>query len=60
MLDQELRRQLSELLALAGFRLREWSSNEPIVIEDIPLEDRPSTLEISKDELPKTRTLGVI
>ena len=57
---QQLRRQLSELLALAGFKLRKWSSNEPVVIEDIPFEDRLSTLEISKDELPKTKTLGVI
>ena len=57
---QQLRRQLSELLALAGFKLRKWSSNEPIVIEDIPLQDRLSTLEISKDELLKTKTLGVM
>ena len=57
---QQLRRQLSELLALAGFKLRKASSNEPIVIEDIPLEDYLSTLEISKDELPKTKTLGVM
>lgn len=57
---QQLRRQLSELLAQAGIKLRKWSSNEPVVIEDIPLEDRLSTLEISKDKLPKTKTLGVI
>ena len=57
---QQLRRQLSELLALAGFKLRKWSSNEPIVIEDIPLQDRLSTLEISKDELLKTKTVGVM
>ena len=57
---QQLRRQLSELLALAGFKFRKWSSNEPIVIEDIPLQDRLSTLEISKDELLKTKTLGVM
>ena len=57
---QQLRRQLSELLTLAGFKLRKWSSNEPIVIEDIPLQDRLSTLEISKDELLKTKTLGVM
>ena len=57
---QQLRRQLSELLALAGFKLRKWSSNEPIVIEDIPLQDRLSTLEISKDELLKTKTLRVM
>ena len=31
--------------------------NEPIVTV---LEDRLSTLEISKDELPKTKTLGVM
>ena len=57
---QQLRRQLSELLALAGFKFRKWSSSEPIVIEDIPLQDRLSTLEISKDELLKTKTLGVM
>ena len=32
--------------------MNRWSS-------DIPLEDRLSTLEISKDELPKTTTLGI-
>ena len=47
-------------MALAGFKLRKASSNEPIVIEDIPLEDYLSTLEISKDELPETKTLGVM
>ena len=54
---QLLRHQLSELLALAGFKLRKWSSNEPIVTV---LEDRLSTLEISEDELPKTKTLRVM
>lgn len=54
---QQLRHQLSELLALAGFKLRKWSSNEPIVTV---LEDRLSTLEISEDELPKTKTLRVM
>ena len=29
---QHLRRQLSSLLAMAGFTLRKWSSNEPVVI----------------------------
>ena len=36
----ELRRQLSELLELASFRLRKWSSNEKSVLEDVPEEDR--------------------
>ena len=57
---QHLRRQLSDLLAMAGFRLRKWSSNEPVVTEDIPEEDRLSTLAINKDDLPKTKTLGVM
>ncbi|KAL9966671.1 hypothetical protein ACROYT_G024783 [Oculina patagonica] len=57
---QHLRRQLSDLLAMAGFRLRKWSSNEPVVIEDIPKEDRLPTLAINKDDLPKTKTLGVM
>ena len=55
---QHLRRQLSDLLALGGFKLRKWSSNDPVVIEDIPVGDRLSTMEITKDELPKAKTLG--
>ena len=37
---QHLHHQLSALLAIAGFKLRKWSSNVPAVIEDIPTEDR--------------------
>ena len=57
---QHLRRQLSALLTMAGFKLRKWSSNEPVVIEDVPKEDRLPTLELDKDILPKTKTLGVM
>ena len=57
---QHLRRQLFDLLAMAGFRLRKWSSNEPVVTEDIPEEDRLPTLAINKDGWPKTKTLGVM
>ena len=57
---QHLRHQLSALLAMAGFKLRKWSSNEPVVIEDVPKEDRLPTLELDKDILPKTKTLGVM
>ena len=56
---QHLRHQLSTLLAMAGFTLRKWSSNEPVVIEDVPKEDR-LTLELEKDILPKTKTLVVM
>ena len=51
---------MSTLLATAGFKLRKWSSIEPVVIEDVPKEDQPPTLELDKDILPKTKTLGVI
>ena len=57
---QHLQCQLSALLAMAGFKLRKWSSNEPVVIEDVPKEDRLPTLELDKDILPKTKTLGVM
>ena len=57
---QHLRRQLSDLLGIAGFKLRKWSSNEPVVIKDISEEDRLPILAINKDDLPKTKTLGVM
>ena len=57
---QHLRRQLSTLLAMAGFKLRKWSSNDPVVIEDIPKEDWLPTIDLDKDILPKTKTLGVM
>ena len=36
----KLRRDLTELLALAGMRIHNWCSNETAVIEDIPEDDR--------------------
>ena len=57
----ELRRQLSELLNSASFRLRKWSSNDKSVLEDVPEEDRQPGLEIREDGRPtgKVKTLGV-
>ena len=52
---RHLHHQLSTLLAMAGFKLRKWSSNVPVVIEDIPKEDRLPTLELDKDNLPRPR-----
>ena len=40
---------------MAGFKLRKWSSNVPVVIED-----RLHTWELNKDNVPKTKTLGVM
>ena len=48
----ELRRQLSELLNSASFRLRKWSSNDKSVLEDVPEEDRQPGLEIREDGRP--------
>ena len=45
---------------MAGFKLRKRSSNVPVVIEDIPNEDRLHTWELNKDNVPKTKTLGVL
>ena len=46
--------------SMSGFKLRKWSSNEPVVIENVPKEDRLPTLQLDKDILPKTKTLGVM
>ncbi len=43
---QSLQLQLSKLLALAGFKLRKWASNDDEVLRDIPKEDRLSSFEI--------------
>ena len=56
---QHLQRQLSDMLAIAGFNLRKWSSNEAAVIENIPLGDRLPAIEINNGELVKPKTLGV-
>ena len=40
---------------MAGFKLRKRSSNVPVVIED-----RLHTWELNKDNVPKTKTLGVM
>ena len=56
---QSLQLQLSELLALAGFKLRKWASNDDEVLRDIPKEDRLSSFEIDSQETSSTKTLGV-
>ena len=57
---QTLRRQLSELLAKAGFKLRKWLSNETVVIADVPPEDTLSSLKITEEGLSSMKTLGVL
>ncbi|CAB3978413.1 Hypothetical predicted protein [Paramuricea clavata] len=57
---QNLRYQLTSLLASAGFNLRKWASNETAVIESIVPSDRLSTLDFGKEETLKIKTLGVM
>ena len=57
---KKLRHQLSGLVGDTGFKLRKWSSNKAAVIEDVPLEDRLSSLEITDGVLPTQKTLGVL
>ncbi len=56
----DLQQQLSDLLGMAGFRLRKWTSNEPSVVASIPENDRLMAVEINKEEPPRTKTLGVM
>ena len=57
---QHLQNQLFDVLAMAGFNLRKWSSNEAAVIENVLVSDRLPTIDINTGEPPKTKTLGVM
>ena len=54
-----LYRHLSELWAGAGMLARKWLSNLAKVLEEIPIQDRASEVEIDKYLLPTVKTLGV-
>ena len=53
------RDQLTELLGMAGFKIRRWCSNSPRVLRDVPMEDRVANVNIDKSELPCMKALGV-
>ena len=53
------RRQLTEMGDKAGFHVRKWVSNLTEVLADVPEEDRASEVDLEKNELPVTKTLGV-
>ena len=55
----ETRRQLTEMGDKAGFHVRQWVSNLTEVLADVPKEDRASEVNLEKNELPVTKTLGV-
>ena len=43
----------------AGFHVRKWVSNLTEVLADVPVEDRASEVDLEKNLLPVTKTLGV-
>ena len=55
----ELYKQLSQLLSAAGMYARKWISNSSKVLENIPLQDRKSEVDLDTDPLPCAKTLGV-
>ncbi|XP_071580238.1 uncharacterized protein [Temnothorax nylanderi] len=51
--------KISSVLASAGFRLRKWVSNEPTILQDIPVEDQvPNYVNFTDGGL--TKTLGLV
>ena len=56
---KDMRQQLTDLGDKANFHVRKWISNCREVLEDIPDCDRASEINLEKNELPMTKTLGV-
>ena len=55
-----LQRDLTELLGLAGMRIRKWCSNEPDVLRDIPMEDRAGNIHLEDGNMLTIKILGVL
>ena len=55
----ELYTQLARLLSAAGMYARKWLSNSARVLEQVPLQDRKSEVDLETDPLPCAKTLGV-
>ena len=51
---------LTELLGLAGMKIRKWCSNEPEVLRELPVEDRASNVLLEDGNMPTIKTLGVL
>ena len=54
-----LYRQLSCLLNKAGMHAHKWLSNSPTVLSKVPIQDWKSEVDLDRDQLPCTKTLGV-
>ena len=55
----ELYTQLARLLSAAGMYARKWLSNSSRVLEQVPLQDRKSEVDLDTDLLSCAKTLGV-
>ena len=55
----ELQRQLSNLLTKAGMHARKWLSNSPKVLGEIQIHDRKFEVDLDREGLPASKTLGV-
>ena len=56
----KLVQQLKELWKKAGMLPRKWLSNSKKVLAEIDLKDRAKQIDLSMDDLPSVKTLGVI
>ena len=55
----ELYNQLIALWGQAGMKPMKWISNSKTVLEAVPKEHRAKSVDITKHELPSTKTLGL-
>ena len=55
----ELHRQLSHPLSSDGMHARKWLSNCAGVLKKIPIKDRKAEVDLDRDYLPCSKTLGV-
>ena len=56
---QQLNIQLPHMLTKVEMHARKWLSNSQKVLSEIPTQDRKSEVELDRDQLPCTKTLGV-
>ena len=56
----KLVKQLKQLWGKAGMYPRKWLSNSKNVLEEIDLQDRAKQIDLSLDDLPSVKTLGVM
>ena len=57
---KELYQKLSKLWEKAGMHARKWVSNSEKVLEEIPIKDRASEIDLATEDLPSVKTLGIL